>query len=127
MLLHDARELTRKRDRHAREPVEVLGGELDVEVVRDDGAPAGDDRRVLIELTLEVAGDLHGLDVGTEGLGERAIDHALELALEAVQNAHCRPPPRRRADTCSYPWRVPPTRPRAGLSGGPAGGRPRRS
>ena len=88
VLAYDVGELTGEADVHRDQPVEVARAELDVEVVGHDRAASGDGRRALVELALEVARDLHRLDVGPEGLGEGAVHHALELLLEAVQDAH---------------------------------------
>ena len=78
------------------EPLEalVIGlGQLDVEVVGDQTAVAGEDLRVVVALALECRSDLDGLHRRAEGPGERARDHLLELVLQTLEPAHVAPLP----------------------------------
>src|SRR5689334_21375212 len=70
--------------------VVVLLGQLDVELVRDQAAVAGEDLRGVVDLALQGRGDLHRLHGAAEGLGEDAGDHLLETALELLQDSHVR-------------------------------------
>ena len=64
------------------EPLVVRRAQLDDEVIGYDGPVAVPDRRVVVALALEGAGDLDGLDLGLEHLREGAVDQTFETLLE---------------------------------------------
>ena len=70
------------------EPLGIALGQLDNEVVGHQRAALGHDRGSIVELTLQRARDLDRLDLGLEGPGEGAVDHALDAPLEALQDPH---------------------------------------
>src|SRR5699024_7294732 len=70
----------------------VVGREFHDEVVRDQGAALGDDRRALVHLSLDCARHLDWLELRLEGHRQGAFDHALKPALEALEHSHEVPP-----------------------------------
>ena len=56
------------------------------ELVRHQDAVARDDGGLGVELAAEGRGDLEGLQTALEGLGEGAVDDALQALLEVVQD-----------------------------------------
>jgi hypothetical protein len=85
-----------------REPVVVVAGQLHDEVIGNDRAALADDRRAVVQLTLQRAGDLHGLNVGFERLREGSAHQSFETALEALENSHVH----LLAETCPARWRT---------------------
>ena len=71
-----------------REPLVVVRGELDGEDVGYDGAPATHHGSAIVHLALHGGCDLDGLHLGLERARERAVDHAVEPLLEAVEQSH---------------------------------------
>jgi hypothetical protein len=74
----------------------LVGGELlpvgarQVDRVLVRHVHAGDrDGAVLVHLLRKLAGELDGLDVGSEGAAEDALEEALDLAFDGTQDAHC--------------------------------------
>jgi len=70
--------------------VQVRGAEFHHELVGHHGALAGDRGGAVVHLAADRAGDLHGLDLAAEGLGEGAAHHAFDALLEAVEDPHLR-------------------------------------
>jgi hypothetical protein len=66
----------------------VVRAEVDDEDVGHHGAAAAHHGGAVVHLTGEGGGDLDGLHLGLEGPGERAVDHAVEPLLEAVEQTH---------------------------------------
>lgn len=93
VVAHHAGQLIAELPRVGAEALEVRRAQLHDEVVGDDGPLAVPDRRVVVALALEGAGDLDGLDLGLEHLGEGAVDQTLETLLELLQDSHGAPPP----------------------------------
>ena len=62
--------------------------EVDRVLVRDVDA-RDRDGAVLVHLLRELAGELDGLHVRSEGAAEDALEEALDLALDGAQDAHC--------------------------------------
>src|SRR5215469_2069735 len=83
-------------------PVKVAGRDLDHEVVRHQGAALRDDRGPVVHLALDGARDLNRLQLRFEGTCESPFDHALEPALETLQNSHRSASLRGRTHRC-YP------------------------
>src|SRR4051812_8196472 len=71
----------------------VLRGELDVELVGDEAAVAGQDLRGVVDLALQGGRDLHRLHGTAESLREGAGDHLLETVLEPLEHPHAGLPP----------------------------------
>ncbi len=70
------------------EPRVVVLGDLDDEVVRDQGPALGDDRRPVVHLPLNRAGYLDRLKLGLERPRKGTFDHPLEPVLKALQDSH---------------------------------------
>ena len=66
------------------QPLIVVRGQVDGEDVGGHGAPAGDDGGPVVHFLLESGGELDRLDLGLEGLGEGAVDDAVEAVFEAI-------------------------------------------
>ena len=83
-------EVVHERGVVGRQPIEVGGRQLDVEVVGHRPPLPAEDLRVVVALALEGRGDLHRLHGAAEDAGERAVHHVLEPLLEPLQAAHIR-------------------------------------
>ena len=86
VLLHELRELVDQGRAEVRHALVVAGREAHRELVGHQDAVARDDGRLRVELAAEGRGDLEGLQTALEGLGEGAVDDALQALLEVVEN-----------------------------------------
>ena len=91
MLLHELRELVDERGAEPGHPLVVGGREPHDELVGHQDAVASDDRGLRVELPAQGGGHLERLQPALEGLGEGAVDDALQALLEVVENAHRAP------------------------------------
>jgi len=65
-----------------------MGGQLGGEGIRHHSAITRDDCSAIIDLALDSCSDLHRLNLGLEGSGECAIDHAVKPLFESVEKSH---------------------------------------
>ena len=65
-----------------------MRAEFDDVVVGDQHPALGDDVLAVVGLALQRTGDLGGLDITFENLGERALDEPAEASFEGLQDSH---------------------------------------
>jgi hypothetical protein len=61
-----------------------MSGQLGGEGIGDHSAIPRDDSCAIINLPLQGCGDFHRLNLGLEGSGKCAVDHAIEPLFESV-------------------------------------------
>ena len=86
VLLHQLRELVDECGAEPGHPLEVGRGEAHAEPVGNEDALTRDDGGLGVEFAAERRGDLERLQPALEGLGEGAVDDALQALLELVEN-----------------------------------------
>ncbi len=85
MGVHEGVELFAERPAERAHALVIGRRQMHRERIRRQNAVAAHDGGLLVELAPQGGCDLDGLDAAAEGLGERAVDGALETLLEAVK------------------------------------------
>ena len=88
VLAHHVGQLPAQRVGVHGQPLVVVGGQLHVEDVGDDGPAAAHHGGPVVHLALQRRGDLDRLHLGLEGAREGAVDQLVEPLLEPVQQSH---------------------------------------